>query len=72
MSENKALVMSAGEYLQPIPKPLTEPETRESFLPMVQGTGTNRFRGAATKNIRLDRNGNAIIEEEGFKAFMKG
>lgn len=72
MSENKALAMSAGEYLQPIPKPLTEPETRESFLPMVQGTGTNRFRGAATKNIRLDRNGNAIIEEEGFKAFMKG
>lgn len=72
MSENKTLTINAGDFLQPISKPVAEPEISERFLPMVQGTGTNRFRGAATKNIKLDRNGNATIEEEGFKAFVKG
>lgn len=72
MSERKALTMSAGEFLQPISKPVTEPEISERFIPMVQGTATNRLRLASTKDIRIDRNGNAIIEEEGFKAFMEG
>lgn len=43
-----------------------------AFLQMLQGTATNRFRATATKNIVIDRNGNATIEEEGFKAFFKG
>lgn len=43
-----------------------------AFLQMLQGTATNRFRATATKNIAIDRNGNAMIEEEGFKAFFKG
>lgn len=42
-----------------------------AFLQMLQGTATNRFRATATKNIAIDRNGNAMIEEEGFKAFFK-
>ena len=42
------------------------------FSPMAQGAATNKFRATATKSIVIDRNGNATIEQEGFKAFMRG
>lgn len=58
-------------YLQPIGQTIAPPSPDSSFLPMVQGAATNRLRVAATKNIVIDRNGNATIEEEGFKAFMR-
>lgn len=69
MSEQNALQSS---FLQPIDQEQRQPITvEEPFLPMVQGTATNRFRATATKNLVLDMNGNATIEEEGFKAFFR-
>ena len=59
--------------LQPIGRELTPPSsTAPRFSPMLQGTATNQFRLTATKNIVIDRNGNATIDNKGFKAFMKG
>lgn len=55
------------------PIPITEeaPKPSTGFSMMVQGTATNRLRVTATRNIKIDRNGNATIEEEGFKAFFR-
>lgn len=75
MSEEKRLSLKGLEeesaFLQPIAGSVVAPPPAEAFLPMVQGAATNRFRATATKNIVIDRNGNAMIEEEGFKAFFK-
>ena len=74
MSEERKAIVGMEEeapYLQPIARTITPPPPAEAFLPMVQGAATNRLRVAATKNIVIDRNGNATIEEEGFKAFMR-
>lgn len=75
MSEVKNPILTGLEedntYLQPIGQTIAPPSPDSSFLPMVQGAATNRLRVAATKNIVIDRNGNAMIEEEGFKAFFK-
>lgn len=75
MSEEKRLIPKDLEeesaFLQPIARSVIAPPAAEAYLPMVQGAATNRFRATATKNIILDRNGNATIEEEGFKAFMQ-
>lgn len=75
MSEEKQLSLKGLEeesaFLQPIAGSVVTPPPAEAFLPMVQGAATNRFRATATKNIVIDRNGNAMIEEEGFKAFFK-
>ena len=75
MSEEKRLIPKGLEeensFLQPIAGTVIAPPAAEAFLPMVQGAATNRFRATATKNIVIDRNGNAMIEEEGFKAFFK-
>lgn len=75
MSEEKRLSLKGLEeesaFLQPIAESVVAPPPDEAFLPMVQGAATNRFRATATKNIVIDRNGNAMIEEEGFKAFFK-
>ena len=72
MSEVKNPILTGLEedntYLQPIGQTIAPPSPDSSFLPMVQGAATNRLRVAATKNIVIDRNGNATIEEEGFKA----
>ena len=74
MSEERKAIISLEEestYLQPLTRNIAPPPPVEAFLPMVQGAATNKFRATATKNIVIDRNGNATIEEEGFKAFMK-
>ena len=75
MSEEKRLSLKGPEeestFLQPIAGSVVAPPPAEAFLPMVQGAATNRFRATATKSIVIDRNGNAMIEEEGFKAFFK-
>lgn len=74
MSEERKAIVGMEEeapYLQPIARTITPPPPAEAFLSMVQGAATNRLRVAATKNIVIDRNGNATIEEEGFKAFMR-
>ena len=75
MSEEKRLSLKGLEeestFLQPIAGSVVAPPPAEAFLPMVQGAATNRFRATATKSIVIDRNGNAMIEEEGFKAFFK-
>ena len=75
MSEEMRLTPKGLEeeknFLQPIAGTVAAPQTAEAFLPMAQGTATNRFRTTATKNLVIDRNGNATIEEEGFKAFFK-
>lgn len=75
MSEEKRLSLKGLEeesaFLQPIAGSVVAPPPAEAYLPMVQGAATNRFRATATKNIVIDRNGNAMIEEEGFKAFFK-
>lgn len=75
MSEEKRLSLKGLEeesaFLQPIAGSVVAPPPAEAFLPMVQGAATNRFRATATKNIVIDRNGNAMIKEEGFKAFFK-
>lgn len=64
-------IIEEAPFLQPIARPITPPQPVETFFPMVQGTATNRLRATATKNIVIDRNGNATIEEEGFKAFFR-
>ena len=76
MSEKQELTVKGLEeervFLPPISGGASHALSAESFLPMVQGTATNKFRVTATKNLVIDRNGNAIIEEEGFKAFFRG
>lgn len=71
--EYKAVVGLEEEssFLQPISSSIVPPPQAEAYLPMVQGTATNKFRATATKNIVIDRNGNATIEQEGFKAFFR-
>jgi len=75
MSEVKNPILTGLEedntYLQPIGQTIAPPSPDSSFLPMVQGAATNKLRLTSTRNIVLDRNGNATIEEEGFKAFMR-
>lgn len=75
MSEVKNPILTGLEedktYLQPIGQTIAPPTPDSSFLPMVQGAATNKLRLTSTRNIVLDRNGNATIEEEGFKAFMR-
>ena len=71
MSERLENALPAEQFLTPVLAQEATPKPSEDFLPMVQGTATNRFRATATKNIVLDRNGNATIEEEGFKAFIR-
>ena len=63
--------LEEGIFLRPIPSTLAPPASAEAYLPMLQGAATNKFRATATKNIVIDRNGNATIEQEGFKAFMQ-
>ena len=58
-------------FLRPIPSTVAPPPPAEAFLPMLQGAATNKFRATATRNIIIDRNGNATIEQEGFKAFFR-
>ena len=76
MSEVKRIIpkdlKEESSFIPPITGSATAPLPSETYLPMVQGAATNRFRATATKNIVIDRNGNATIEEEGFKAFIKG
>lgn len=71
--EEKALFtrLEEGIFVKPIPTTITPPPPSEAFLPMVQGAATNKLRLTSTRNIVLDRNGNATIEAEGFKAFMR-
>lgn len=71
--EQKAIFPNLEEeiFVRPIPTTIAPPPPTEAFRPMVQGAATNKFRATATKNIVLDRNGNATIEQEGFKAFMQ-
>ena len=74
MSEEKKAILTGleeGIFVKPIPTTITPPPPAEAFLPMAQGAATNKFRATATKNIVIDRNGNATIEQEGFKAFMR-
>lgn len=74
MSEEKKTLLTGieeGIFVKPIPTTITPPPPAEAFLPMAQGAATNKFRATATKNIVIDRNGNATIEQEGFKAFMR-
>lgn len=75
MSEEKHIIPKGLEeessFLQPIAETVIAPPAPEAFLPMVQGTATNRLRATATKNLVIDRNGNATIEENGFRAFFK-
>lgn len=74
MSEERKAIVGLEEessYLQPLTRTIAPPPPAEAFLPMVQGAATNKFRATATKNIVIDRNGNATIEQEGFKAFMR-
>jgi hypothetical protein len=58
-------------FLHPIPSSAAPPPPSEAFLPMLQGAATNKIRATATRNIVIDRNGNATIEQEGFKAFFR-
>ena len=71
--EKKAIVtdLKEGTFAAPIPNTTTPPQPAEAYHPMVQGAATNKLRLTSTRNIVLDRNGNATIEEEGFKAFMR-
>lgn len=76
MSEEKRNITELAEgsacFLPPIRNVPPPPALFESYLPMLQGTATNNIRLAATKDIKIDRNGNATLEEAGFKAFMQG
>ena len=73
MSEKPDITLEEEKtFLQPIAGTSVAPLQDEAYLPMVQGAATNKFRATATKNIVLDRNGNATIEQEGFKAFFRG
>lgn len=71
--EKKAIVtnLEEGMFADPIPNTTTPPQPAAAYHPMVQGAATNKLRLTSTRNIVLDRNGNATIEEEGFKAFMR-
>ena len=74
MSEERKAIISLEEesaYLQPLTRNIAPPPPAEAFFPMVQGAATNKLRLTSTQNIVLDRNGNATIEAEGFKAFMR-
>lgn len=42
-----------------------------AYLVMAQAVATNKLRLTASRNIVLDCDGNATIEEKGFKAFMR-
>lgn len=72
MSGNKAIAgIENNAFLTPIPSVVATPPPTEAYLPMLQGTATNRLRATARNNLVFDRNGNAVIEQAGFKAFMK-
>ena len=73
MSGNKAIAgIENNAFLTPIPSVVTTPPPTEAYLPMLQGTATNRLRATSRNNLVFDHNGNAVIEQEGFKAFMQG
>lgn len=62
----------AKDFLKPVAQPVQLPAEAPHFEKMLQGTATNRLRLTATRNIVIDPvTGNAVIEEEGFKAFFK-
>jgi len=63
----------AAQFMKPVSQTLPLPLPEEpSFKKTLQGTAMNRLRLTATRNIVINlATGNAVIEEEGFKALFK-
>lgn len=74
MNEEKKATLTGLEekiFVKPIPTTSAPLPLEDAFPKMVQGAATNKLRLTSNRNIVLDRNGNATIEEEGFKAFFR-
>lgn len=64
--------MSNLSYLQPLPSQAVAQETQEeSYYPMLQNTGTNKFRLSTLDGAKMDKYGNLTVEQEDFKLFLR-
>ena len=67
------LIVEPPETIEPVVYSVDLLSRHDPYYPMVQGEATSRLAMTATRNMAINPiTGDAVIEDEGFRAFFEG